>query len=526
MKYLRYFIATSTLLAVFGVNILFSTNVNATSDYDNLISDSTKPQTSKIANNCPVTDRSLDWSNVLTDSSYWNLSVGSSYSEVNSAFSSALSNGTGWTVSTMTWSNNSGLGNYDFSAGDKSIVITLTASSSNFVDFATVGGYKYSYLHTNNSTNVYRVYVGVKTNCELGVAVAIGEPGNTDPTTLINDGFYNSTDQITNTRSLVFANSTINYPEGYEGSLIKDSISSDIFYPARPKISYSVKGKHVKIDCLNSDFFESNSNNKSTFDYCSLFIDKTINDSANNNLEFYTGSSIDGTISNVVDNDTNSENHLAAGQRVTDSYYCSIVSCYLEYDFDDFGTYYLKATITTSNGSNLTSAVETPIIINGSSYKGDTDVGTIVPSIYKDCSVFNFALDPGGWWGCSISNVQTWFTKTLSDLFIPDFEFISNTIQNLNSVLSDKLGFIYYPVTFSTNVLSSTVFTSLEPNCNFSFGSILSGRANINYNFCSFEDSLPTAFLFIRSFIIGLTSVGLLFMLYNKLNNILRGSDS
>jgi len=147
-------------------------------------------------------------------------------------------------------------------------------------------------------------------------------------------------------------------------------VSSNPFHPI---INYEVTGMSVKIDCLKSEMLFSP--NTSTADACSIFIDSTISDPDNHQHEFYTGDIGLGTITNAVDDDLNSENHLYAAARAIDDYYCDLTDCYVTYNFLAPGTYYLKATITTNDEIPLTSVVIVPIVIDGSTYNGDSSLG-------------------------------------------------------------------------------------------------------------------------------------------------------
>lgn len=76
-------------------------------------------------------------------------------------------------------------------------------------------------------------------------------------------------------------------------------------------------------------------------------------------------------------------------------------------------------------------------------------------SIYVDCSQYNFVTDAGDWWGCHISNLQSWFRSLLINLFVPDPLFFSSMFNELNTTATNKLGVIYSPVPFTFNTLTT-----------------------------------------------------------------------
>lgn len=213
--------------------------VNAASDYDDVLKTTGVTRVSNHAtfvggqppDNCSARDVSASWGNILTTQSYWDNAVygnGTTFTEITSALNTALSNGTGWAVMERTAQNSGfGIGNYGWVTGDHLTQIVFTPSNTNSVDFVTISGRKYAYMHTTDSTPLYTVIIGVKEptgtdTCQIGVAVVRKIAGNTTPYWMMAHEHLigsNSPGDISSWKQL-FVNSPINYPSGYAGELM------------------------------------------------------------------------------------------------------------------------------------------------------------------------------------------------------------------------------------------------------------------------------------------------------------------
>lgn len=370
--------------------------------------------------------------------------------------------------------------------------------------------YNFNHQFYNNYGNTSRMYTNNTANYWIlkadGTVINLGSYYGIPSSSVYSSSQYNQYNSEYY-ECIAMTSTTWTYDSLWLGVQFPTNVPSFIANPIHPVISYNVVGKQITIDCLKSDVIVSGD---SHFDTCNLFIDTTIDDSTTSNLTFYSGLSVDGTLTNVTDNDPYSDSHLSSGQRVTDSAYCDISQCYLTYSFDNLGTYYLKTTITTTDPISLTSVAYIPVIIDGSSFTGASVDGNIIPDIYKNCSLFDWT-DPVSWLGCQIDNGRTWFIS----LFVPDSKVIQSQSTQFQTTMTNKLGFLFFPINFLITLTQTIVGTTTTPDCTLTMGSILSGHS-VSYNYCSLGDSAPTVLTGFRTILIFLTSWGFLTALLNK----------
>ena len=288
------------------------------------------------------------------------------------------------------------------------------------------------------------------------------------------------------------------------------------YYPNRPVISYKIQGKTLELTCELSTFFAPND---SSFTNCQFFIDKDSGDTDNLNLTQFTGADATSTVSNMLNLNESSDNHIAYGTRCFDKDICPTPEqAVFKYTFDEFGKYYVKLAIQNDTPDEYISAVDRVIVIDGTSFNGDSENGTIVPDIYETCPNWT---DPAGFLSCTFKNFGTFLITSISNffsyLFTPTIS-IESLWADFMDTFTLKLGFLSYPFTFIPN-LATTASAATTADCTLSFGTILDGQP-VEYDFCQFEDNLPTFFQFFQTILIAGTSLLLIAGLYSKFKEI------
>lgn len=166
--------------------------------------------------------------------------------------------------------------------------------------------------------------------------------------------------------------------------------------------------------------------------------------------------------------------------------------------------------------------------IDGSSFTGSTDnlecsdspdgsaTFCMPPPQYEDCSVYG--VDIVGGIGCAFNNFGVLLKSLLTTLFLPKPGDMSVIFGRFETLLTEKLGFLWYPFDFviqSLNALvaSGTYNCQLFPSAQF-FG------GNFNPNMCYVEQRWPSLWLLLQNVARAVLLVTLISLFYKKYKEV------
>lgn len=108
--------------------------------------------------------------------------------------------------------------------------------------------------------------------------------------------------------------------------------------------------------------------------------------------------------------------------------------------------------------------------------------------------------------------------KALASFFMPDGTKVKSYIDDFNTFMSDKLGFLVYPVTFMADFFGAFTDTSnnwcTSAGCTKSFGNIFG--SNFSLNFTEMNIHMPSMFTWFLAALRGMTVLMLIFMVRHK----------
>jgi len=166
--------------------------------------------------------------------------------------------------------------------------------------------------------------------------------------------------------------------------------------------------------------------------------------------------------------------------------------------------------------------------IDGSSYTAtsseqECNAGVCqAPSIYEDCTTFGTNVVGG--LGCQFRNFGVFLKGILVSLFVPDSIFIKNYFNELQTFFTEKFGLLAYPVTFLSDATGTIISEAATPDCTIDTPGTFMG-ANADLNLCLFEESMPTVWTPLVTFIRASTIFALMLALYRKFVAILKGRE-
>lgn len=283
-----------------------------------------------------------------------------------------------------------------------------------------------------------------------------------------------------------------NYPSGYAGDPI--SSSANLSIPTHPDVVYTVRDKKLTATFLQQPKIEGS------------YVYWTIVDSDNNVIyEFPSNDDIDGTFV------------PPSGQ--------------IEYDFDDYGDYQLTAQFkqlpfpapNMPNDRNY-NVLRLPLKVDGSTYTSsagmqncDEEGNCEQPSPYEDCS--QYGSDLIGALGCQFRNLALRIRNVLVGLFVPSTQFFKQYWNDLGNFLTSKLGFIYQSIASIVSLFTGLVTNAATPDCTYSFSGQFYGTG-FSLNMCKFQQMFPSIFTVMQSLVVGVTVIGIYFGLQRKYHEV------
>lgn len=202
------------------------------------------------------------------------------------------------------------------------------------------------------------------------------------------------------------------------------------------------------------------------------------------------------------------------------------------YQFPTIGTFYLQAKYVLPppylNPSPNVELVTVQIEMrpNGTFQKGGTGVNecSYVGDVYtcepadplEDCSTYG--LDLGGYFQCIINNFGIWLRNTLIDLFVPNTARLSKTLDEFGESMQSQFGFIYTGFSMVVEWLNSIL--TINPICYIDTGDATFFGAEINFNFCGFEQSAPTIYNPLMTLARLSIAAGFVFIAWRRLKEI------
>lgn len=132
----------------------------------------------------------------------------------------------------------------------------------------------------------------------------------------------------------------------------------------------------------------------------------------------------------------------------------------------------------------------------------------------EDCSTYG--VDVGGYFQCIINNFGIWLRNTLIDLFVPRYSFYTAWVADFTSFLQTKLGFVYTSLATVTNIFTGIIASGSTTECSISAPGTLFGTT-FSVNVCDFETIIGnTSWLLLQGLVISVTVIGLVFAAYRK----------
>jgi len=491
------------------ISLFIAPNVGATTTYDGVFND--LPTTLKIErkqDSCPAVDITNTWGGMITDPSKWLGSATGDKTGAIAAFNIAKNNGTGWAASQVVSNGNIGsvmtspdLLNNDTKyqmAGTTFVFITYTPDASNYVDFISYDTVRMAYMSSSDGVlPTYNLMIFQDNLCNpvvYGVTqksyIAYGN--QVVAVQLLADaGIWSS-----GTAKPLFVNSTIRYPAFYAGaippsSMIAPIVVRDIF----PILSARLDKQRLSMTTIPK-----------------------------------TGDLTPNGITYSVWNSDNTEELFSY------HFIGSEINTFI-YDFAATGDYHIHAVydipfpIDPATYNNI--MTDWSITVDGSSQsillpnENECTIGgtvTCAPAtlpLLKDCSVFG--PDIIGGFGCHLTNFGIVLVHDLSDLvsflFVPDTSVIASSFNSMYSMVETKLGFLLYPFSFVFRFFQSILDISGPVLCTIDLDKVYGVQYNLDI--CSFERNLPTFFFFAQSLLQGVTSMGLMWQIRKKFDEVM-----
>jgi len=233
-KVIRLLILPAILFCSFFVaNSTFATSV-----YDNILVQTPSVKIVNV-NESYDEDFSLNWSQFITNSSFWTGGTyGITQSVMNGYFQTALTNGSGWAVTQYSCTYSASNCTQPVSYGDKYFTIFISPSASNNINFQTSSTSHW----VNFSTTSYYAQIKYNVNTNLPYVFATGTtPLNSFDPAPIAFGRdtrvpFNTLGSIWVVEQFLLNAETISYPSGYIGEPIQEEYASDIF----PEVDYNI----------------------------------------------------------------------------------------------------------------------------------------------------------------------------------------------------------------------------------------------------------------------------------------------
>lgn len=130
--------------------------------------------------------------------------------------------------------------------------------------------------------------------------------------------------------------------------------------------------------------------------------------------------------------------------------------------------------------------------------------------------------DLGNQFGAFIAPVAADIGNAVSGLFIPTQQNLTDFFDNFNSFFNTKLGFIWYPISWTISTFNSML--SIGEKSSFPLGTYFGGQLTIDLT--SIQVNVPSLWSYIRLSLQFLTSLTLVSALYQKLMAKLKGDNS
>jgi len=202
------------------------------------------------------------------------------------------------------------------------------------------------------------------------------------------------------------------------------------------------------------------------------------------------------------------------------------------YQFPTIGTYYLQATyslpppfLLPSPDVELTT-LQIEMLPNGTFQKGGTGVnecsfnGAIFEcqpaDPFEDCTTYGVDLIAG--FQCIVNNFGIWLRNTLISLFVPNTAKLQDTIEDFGEAMQGQFGFVYSG--FSMIVSWLNTLLTINPICYIDTGDATFFGAEINFNFCGFEQSAPTIYNPLMTLARLSIAAGFVFIAWRRLKEI------
>jgi len=325
----------------------------------------------------------------------------------------------------------------------------------------------------------------------------------------------------------LIASDNIIYPEDYTGdpfqgqTVLKTKVNPDFTYTVTDKSIHAVdRNQELPTVTPTEGYTISGYSVEWTLNQCTTFTDvgNICNDPTQKDYRILTQS---GTYTFTVQDYGHYQlesNYLVQQCYRYPSYpstpdYCFYVDLGTELPTYDFTatTIHLKV-----DGSTIT----------GSTNEGDCDVSGYCepPSPYEDCSIYG--VDIAGAIGCHFRNFGQYLKSILIALFVPRASFMNAFVNQMQSTVVDKLGFIMYPFHFIYGLLNGLL--SATDSCVVSATSIPGADlantffgAHPNLDVCSSEHDFPELYNITTFFIRMLTVLSLIYALFRKLGAFL-----
>ena len=148
------------------------------------------------------------------------------------------------------------------------------------------------------------------------------------------------------------------------------------------------------------------------------------------------------------------------------------------------------------------------------------DTGVVPPYKTPSCSPMDFAcwLSPiFSGIGDGFNNVIQALTQGIATLFVPSQNLFSDTFTTLSTFFQTKFGFLVYPFTFIPNLFNALTSYDNIDSCAYGGGGSIGVPgvcnpdlgtfygSNVTINFGALEQTFPTLWTLIRTFISGIT---------------------
>lgn len=127
----------------------------------------------------------------------------------------------------------------------------------------------------------------------------------------------------------------------------------------------------------------------------------------------------------------------------------------------------------------------------------------------------------------TFASVGQFIVKGIANIFIPSSTTVQSSFNELNTFLVNKLGFLMYPFTFMTNLITAFNSTSnnwcSETSCTKSFGNLWGAPFAIN--FLTLKQSLPDYWNWFIALLRGVAVITLIQGIYHATMRVLRGTE-